>query len=133
MPTIQHTEKLRTIAENFRLALITLFGSQATGKTHPGSDMDIAVLAEKELRPRELAEIASELAAALGVKEVDITDLHNAAPLLLANVARSSQLLYEKNPSGFARFRIYAMKRFMEARPLFLMRDALLVKRFKRI
>lgn len=123
--------RIAAIAEKYRLSLALLFGSQATGKTHTQSDVDIAILSENGLRPRELAELAYEIASALHIKEIDITDLDSAPPLLLAEIARSARSLYERKPSDFARFRIYAIKRFMEAKKLFQLRDATIETKLK--
>lgn len=127
-----HT-RVSAIAEKYHLSLVLLFGSQATGKTHAQSDVDIAIRAFHALRPRELAGLAYDLSQALQTKKVDIVDLHNAPPLLLAQIARFGQLLYEQEPSTCTRFRIYAIKRFMEARPLFNMRDIFIAEKLKHI
>lgn len=125
--------RVSAIAEKYHLSLALLFGSQATGKTHIQSDVDIAISASHALRPRELAELAYDLSQALQAKEVDIVDLHGAPPLLLAQIARFGQLLYERESSMYARFRIYAIKRFMEAKPLFNMRDAFIAAKLKHV
>ncbi len=36
--------QIKELAERYGLSLVVLFGSQATGATHPKSDVDIAVL-----------------------------------------------------------------------------------------
>lgn len=125
--------RVAAIAEKYHLSLVVLFGSQASGKTHRQSDVDIAILSENGLRPRELAELAYELSSALHIKEIDITDLDSAPPLLLAEIAKSAFSLYERRQSDFARFRIYAIKRFMEVKKLFQLRDAVIETRLKHV
>ena len=115
---------LKPIAERYGVFLLILFGSQATGKTHPHSDADIAFLSERRLSPRETAEFAFSLSQELRTPSVDPIDLRDAPPLLLRNIAGASRLLYEREPQLFARFNIYALKRYMEAQRLLALRQA---------
>lgn len=115
--------RVSAIAEKYRLSLVVLFGSQATGKTHRQSDMDIAILSEKELGLREIGELTLVFTQGLKTKDVDVVDLKTAPPLLLKQVVTNAILLYESKPLIFSTFRIYALKRYMEARPLFKLRE----------
>lgn len=120
--------KIAELAKTQNLSLVVLFGSQASGKTHKQSDVDIAFLARRPLGPRETGELAFEFSQALGIKDVDVLDLKTAPPLLLKQIAVGSRLLYESEPSLFARFKIYALKRYMEAHSLLKLREASLKK-----
>lgn len=115
--------RVSTIAEKYRLSLVLLFGSQASGKTHKQSDIDIAVLSEKELSLREMGELTLVFVQALKTNDIDLVDLKTAPPLLLKQVAANAVLLYESKPLVFSTFRVYALKRYMEARPLFKLRE----------
>lgn len=115
--------RIAAIAEKYRLSLVLLFGSQATGKTHKQSDVDIAILSEKELGLREMGELSLIFMQGLKAKDVDLVDLKTAPPLLLKQVATNAILLYENKPLVFSTFRVYALKRYMEARPLFKLRE----------
>ena len=42
-------EKVKEIAQKYGLSFVALFGSQATGKTHQKSDIDIAYLSKNDL------------------------------------------------------------------------------------
>lgn len=122
--------RVSAIAEKYRLSLVVLFGSQATGKTHKQSDVDIAILSEKELGLREMGELTLVFMQGLKTKDVDVVDLKTAPPLLLKQVATNAVLLYESKPLIFSTFRIYALKRYMEARPLFKLREEALSRFF---
>jgi uncharacterized protein len=111
-------------AKKHNLSLVLLFGSQASGKTHKKSDTDIAFLSEKKIGLSEIAKITFELSEKIGVKDIEMVLLNGAHPLLLKQAAQKSILLYEKEQSLFAQFKIYAAKRFIEARKLFTMREA---------
>lgn len=115
-------------AKKHNLSLVLLFGSQASGKTHPRSDTDIAFLAEKKMSLGEIAKMAFELSQEIKMGNIEMVQLNGAQPFLLKQVAQKSVLLYEKEPSLFAQFKIYAIKRFMEAKKLFDMRKESLNK-----
>lgn len=115
--------RISAIAEKYHLSLALLFGSQATGKTHKQSDTDVAILSEKELGLREVSELTLVFMQGLKTKDVDVVDLKTAPPLLLKQVVVNGILLYESKPLVFSTFRVYALKRYMEARPLFKLRE----------
>lgn len=120
--------RIEQLGRAHRLSLVVLFGSQASGKVYKQSDVDIAFLAERPLGPREIGELALAFSRALGMNDVDLLDLKTAPPLLLKQIAIGSRLLYESEPSLFARFKIYGLKRYMEARSLLKLREASLEK-----
>lgn len=126
------TEKLRKefskIAKESNIMLAILFGSQANGKTHRNSDVDIAVLTNKILGPMELARLGFEITQKLKIGRLEIVDLRQATPLLLKEVALKSVLLYEKEKNDFSHFKIQALKLFMETKHFRELRDSSLNK-----
>jgi len=113
---------IEILAVKYHLSLVILFGSQASGKTHAKSDTDIAFTSDKRIRPYEVAKMHLEFTQCLKIKNIELVDLHDAPPLLLREIARQSIVLYEKDQSQFARLKIYALKRYMEAKPLLSLR-----------
>ena len=112
------------LAQKYRISLLMLFGSQATGKTHEKSDADIAFASERKLSPRETAEFAFELSVLAAFPRIELVDVRDAPPLLLKNIAMAGISVYESEPRTCALFKIYAIKRFMEAKRLFTLRAA---------
>lgn len=86
-------QDLAQIRKKHRLDLILLHGSQAEGKTHPQSDLDIAVLPQKKSTQLDLLTLYAELAKVLNHDRVDIVNLKGANPLLLKAVTDKAQLL----------------------------------------
>src|SRR3989344_3169992 len=121
------------IADQFRLDLVVLFGSQAGGVTHPQSDTDIGVMSDHRLRPKELAEIGFQLTQVLKLPDIEVADLKTLPPLVLKNLAEQSVLLYERELNLYDRFKIYGLKRHMEAAPLYQARSAELKKFLTRV
>ena len=119
---------IKELAQKYHLLLVVLFGSQARGKTHARSDVDIAFLSSSPMDLSDIAAMQFEFTQRLHLKDIELVDLRGAPPLLLREVARQSVLLYEQDPLEFANFKIYAFKRFMEARHLLKLRAASLNK-----
>lgn len=115
-------DSIKTLAEKHGLSLVVLFGSQATGKTHTGSDTDIAFFSTNQKDMRQIAQMQMEFSEALKIKDIELVDIAGKVPLFLKQVADQGVVLYEKDPSVFDEFQIYAFKRYVEARPLLEMR-----------
>lgn len=112
----------RELAEKYRLSLLLLFGSQVTGRTHPQSDLDFGFLSGSPMSLKEIAVMQFDFSRRLKLENIELVDLKNAPPFLLKQVAQKSVLLYEKEPFVFSRFKIYALKLFMEAKKLLALR-----------
>lgn len=129
MIQIEQTKpKIRELAEKYHLLILALFGSQVTGKTHPQSDVDIAFLSAKPMSLNETAKMQFDFSEKLKIKNLEMVSLNGSHPLLLKQVAQKSISLYEKETSSFARFKIYAFKRHMEAKKLLELRELSLQK-----
>lgn len=80
----------RTVAARLRgqRVQVFLFGSWARGEPRRTSDIDVAVLPERDLDPGLLAALREELAELPVPYTVDLVDLREAAPSLRAKVLR---------------------------------------------
>ncbi len=125
--------KIKELALKHQLSLVVLFGSQATGKTHPKSDVDFACLSKKPARPMDIARIAEDFSEKLGIKNLELVFLNGAYPFLLKQIAQKSKILYEEEPSLFAKFKIYAVKRFLEEKKLLDLREMSLNKFLQKV
>jgi hypothetical protein len=98
-----------------------LFGSTATGATHPHSDVDVAVyLADR--RPAGsvfgyAADLAAALMAALGTNRVDVVVLNGAPPLLYHRVLRDGQRILSRNLGATTTREGYALSRYCDYVP----------------
>ena len=96
-----------------------LFGSQATGRTGPLSDVDVAVwLAREEHGLRTHLELASLAAGALGTDAVDLVVLDDAGPLLTQRVLEDGVLLVDRDPVERVRRHARAIVEFLDTQPL---------------
>ena len=97
------------------IKLLILFGSQASGKTHLRSDVDVAALGDRPLTGDEKEAVRERMARQFKASEdaVDVVDLWNAPPLLAQEIAARGKLL-EGTPADFLRFRVLAWKRYQD-------------------
>lgn len=97
------------------LRLLLLHGSRARGDAHPGSDWDFAYLADAGLD--ELG-LRAALALALHTDAIDLVDLARAGAVLRFGAAREGRLVLEKAPGELDRFRLDAIRFWLEVEPI---------------
>ncbi len=79
------------------LMLAYVFGSRATGRSRPDSDLDLAVLCDVVVDPLALYGIAQTIAGALR-RDVDVVDLSCASTVLQKEIVAHGQLLHAREP-----------------------------------
>lgn len=79
-----------TLAGRGDVHLALLFGSRATGRARPDSDVDVGVVAPGA----DLLQLAADLSRALGL-EVEIVDLQRASVPLLDQVLRDGRVVHQ--------------------------------------
>lgn len=92
----------------FRPSAVYMFGSAATGRSHPGSDIDLAILPEHPCDPVEVFEAANRLAQRLG-RHVDLVDLNRASTVMRKEVLRTGRLLQEADPARRMEFEMLSL------------------------
>ena len=88
---------LAFLNEDPDLLLGVVFGSGASGKFRPDSDIDVAVYPVTPMNQNKRQQIADNIAAATG-RSVDLIDLSTANGALLRQILRTGLLLFSKNP-----------------------------------
>jgi len=116
--TNEQKNKIAEIAKRHKLALVVLFGSQATGHTHRRSDVDIGYVADKEIDYRENYEISMEMARIFKNPDVELVNIYNVAPDFKKQIADTGIVLYDGNESVFDLFKIHANRIYMETKSL---------------
>lgn len=121
------TEKIKSkiaeLAKKYGLSLVLLFGSQITGKTHKGSDIDIAYFSDKAIDMNNESRLIIELAEIFKTNSVDLVSLRNAPPLLQKEITDNATVVYESKKSLFNEFVINAIKKYFETKKLFKIRS----------
>lgn len=99
-----------------------LFGSRSGGHARRASDVDVAVIFDRETdsQRRFLARclLSERLASAARVESADVVDLETATPLLAHEVLRRGHLLFSRDE--FRRVRVVARQtmRYLDGRPM---------------
>jgi uncharacterized protein len=101
-----------------RIAYALVFGSAATGRTSPHSDVDVAVgLAEGvRLQPRDVGALAARLEEAAG-RTIDLVLLDEAPPGLAYRIFRDGRpIVVRSEPALKARF-VRAVLEYLDYKP----------------
>ena len=99
--TPQAVRLLRDVVHG--LQAVYLFGSHATGQVHPGSDLDLAVLASIPMDDVERYDLAQTLAPHLDCN-VDLIDLRAATTVLRMQVIAHGRCLYRGDAAAVEAF-----------------------------
>lgn len=112
--------KIKKIAQKYGLELVLFFGSGVNGLTHPGSDLDVAVLPKnnKDFGLEEYSSLVSDFGRVFSGKEIDLTFINKANPLLLKKISDSGLLVFG-NRKTFVEFQLRAFKSFNDYLPYF--------------
>ena len=109
--------------------LAVLFGSAAKGRQVAGSDLDLAVrLAPDSADTRRTAALAA--GRAIG-REIDLVEIDGAPPLLRFQIARDGQVLVEREPGAWTRFKARAMIDWWDWAPTARMMQAIYLRRLR--
>jgi predicted nucleotidyltransferase len=99
-----------------------LFGSVARHQASASSDVDIAILFTSGLVPLDMVERQLQLMVALdnyADREVQITVLNTAPPLLVYQVIREGILVYERDQLKRISFEVHGLKIYFDLKPMF--------------
>jgi predicted nucleotidyltransferase len=99
-----------------------LFGSYATGKARPESDVDVAVLLsgtdDLERFERRLR-LTGEVEETLGRRPADVLVLNDAPPLLAHQVLRHGRLIFERDRAARVEFEVRTGKIYADLQPMY--------------
>lgn len=129
--TDKQIEKIKNIAENYSLKLVLLFGSQVSQSwLNKESDFDVAYLPEKKIDFQGEYHLNYEFTEVFKSDRVDTVDLGKSPPLLTQQIFQNHQILFCADRKVYNLYKIYAFRRFVEAAPLFRLRDELIKNYF---
>jgi hypothetical protein len=126
----QFRQRLRVAAKrafkDSSVVFAYLFGSTATGRARPGSDLDIAVHVDSTIASERYLDLSLELAGRLstelGVGNVDVLVLNEAPLPVLGRAIQQRVVIYSRDEPSRVRFESRAFREFFDfqihARPL---------------
>ena len=110
------SEQLGAVASRYGIRLLLQFGSSVTGRLHPHSDFDLAVLLQHV--PASISvelDLAADLQALAHDREIDLALINRADPLFLKQILENCRLLYGSE-RALHELNMYAFKRYQDHR-----------------
>lgn len=110
-----------------------LFGSQVSGKTRFGSDLDIAVWFAKEPSLNILGNLVGDLED-LTKQRIDLVELNGLPqkkPKLAYNVVSKGVLLFTKDEKLHVEFKTKTFLHYLDFKPVIEMSEAAMMQRIK--
>jgi predicted nucleotidyltransferase len=117
--TTLQKQKIVALGRRRKLKLVLMFGSQAGGKPHAYSDVDIAVISRNKTPGfKAYSTVGNELSGLFPGKKIDLAFVNHANPLFLKQICQNAMLLYGKK-RDFSEFKIQSFNRYADYRPYF--------------
>lgn len=126
MALMKSEQIVNILKEYFRnkpeVNLAYLFGSCARDERQSLSDIDIAVLINKEIAKEGIlgyqAELTADLMSLLKSNRIDVVCLNSAPPLLAHRVIRDGIVIYSKDEKIRISFEMRSLQRYIDTKPL---------------
>lgn len=114
------------------LDFVVFFGSQANGKEHNRSDLDIAVMDNKEESYRRFGSLFNDFSDIFEGQNVDLRFIKGSEPVFLYNVFMKGKFI-AGNLQNFYNHKAFAYKNYIDSKKLFELKGKLLKKRQEKI
>jgi predicted nucleotidyltransferase len=113
----------RCMLNRMEIQAAYVFGSAASGRMRPDSDVDVAILLDERVRPAQFfdyrVKLMADIGSALNTSRVDLIVLNEATPLLAHRVLSQGQLVFERSASARVRFQVRTASRYLDLIPMF--------------
>ncbi len=103
----------KELAKDKNVLAVLVFGSVATGKTKPMSDIDVAVM----LSPYDINSAA--FAEASSGRKLDVVVFNDLPPFIQFNVLKEGKILFCRDNAQFRQHALWAMKNYHFHLPLY--------------
>lgn len=123
-------KKIKELAIKRDLKFVILYGSQVKRIKNINSDIDIAVLGNKEIGFDDIIELNNDFSDIFKVKEIDVKSLHNVDPFFRYQVLSNGILLYGSR-RDFNSFRAYAFRDYCDSKSLLDLKLIIINKRIE--
>lgn len=113
-----NTGEIGPFCRENNIELFVLFGSHASGMVHHGSDIDVAIKMKRGVSVSKL-DLLFRLGGISGDKEIDLVVLaDDTDPLLLYEIFKNGQALYEERKGIFVEEKLRAWKLYLDTERL---------------
>lgn len=112
------TENVNKFAAKYEhIKAVYLYGSVCTGRSGPKSDVDVAIISNKEISGWERIDLETELSNMIGA-DTDLTVFHQVGPLLQHQILKNGKLVYESDIQERIRQETFARYEYLDTRHL---------------
>jgi len=112
----KHQKEIEKASEKERVVLVYLFGSEVRGTSHKESDVDIGILFDKKVDPKDYLGSEGRLIEFFsGIflkKEINIVNLNISSPLLKQVAILEGKLLYLRSETDRILFQIKILREY---------------------
>lgn len=108
---------LSSLLENYDIKLIYIFGSYAKGKNDKNSDLDIAVLLEKDYNISDKLSLIGDFIDIFKREDIDLVILNDVNSVLEHQVIKYGKLVYMENEDIKVNYEVRVLKEYMDMEP----------------
>ncbi len=112
---------LPQIVKGRSVQLVYLHGSAARGEATPSSDVDIAIVCDKETSPHQqlrlMPDVSAELARQAGITEADVRVINDAPLVFRGRMACEGILLYARDEAQQIEFETHTRDEYFDYLP----------------
>jgi len=119
---------LTVLDPSYGVDTLYVYGSQASGRDRPGSDVDLAVILRDVPDAMALVRLRQDLCECLNC-EVDLVLIDHASPILFMQVLRHGKVLVDANPLRRANLEARAFSEYADLRKIRAPVERALVRR----
>src|SRR5262245_36660975 len=99
-----------------------IFGSVASGRARPDSDIDIGILVDSRMMRRNplkyRLQLIADLGSALKRSDVDVIVMNEAPPALAQNIITKGKLIFERSRSARVAYQVRTLNLFLDTEPM---------------
>lgn len=123
------------LAKKYGIKIVMVFGSVAKGKAREGSDIDLAILADKKFYEKYFSDFVYDLTEVENMekKEIEVVPIGADNPLLLYNIFNDGVPIYIENEEEYQRLRGWARFIYEDNMRFFFGREELLRKKMEKL
>ncbi|MFH1148436.1 MAG: nucleotidyltransferase domain-containing protein [Pseudomonadota bacterium] len=108
------------LGEFSEIAAVYLFGSAASGKLRNRSDVDVALLLQRDVEKTRQLEIRLKLMALLEdvfERPTEVVIINDVSLLLFSEIMKAKKLIYEKDTAYRIRFESQKRREYLDFKP----------------
>lgn len=116
-----NSEELKRICRKNKIKLLLLYGSQATGNSNVGSDVDLGLLLEND--SFDFKDLIKDLMEVFKDSIIDIAILNHSDPVFKFEIISNCKVLFRQDDEVFINFYINTVKQYNDIKKFRVLED----------